>query len=225
MNDGEHAAIYLPLLKVGPNVFVRDGPLLNTAKTNKPYLLHSRPIFDFHIDRSNLEGFVNRRGGWLRTCHFAPHEQLEIVTVEPESHWDETRRLFFSPLFMQRYILAALCNVTIGTLVFEVIVFLNFPSYDLGVPVCKICRRTKHDSLYERLFSSRSADNPTWDDAEDQYPILFSFNNELQVSAADGGATFVMSMHISPDRAVVPGISTTETHSLIMDIERVDVSS
>jgi len=202
--------LYLQLAKVGPNVFVRDGPLLVSADDPLP----GEPISSCHIHPSNLEDFERLYSSWKRAVHLTQHRQLNILAVRPESHWDETKRLFFGPLYGDtNSVFAALCEVNLGTSTVLVLMCLRFLYFQ--PPICYLFNATDDNQLLSYLFDYPRADKLSWESIEKQYPEKCFLNQRLEIPLEE--STFDISMTVR--QGVVPGVSTSEISSLTMSIE------
>jgi hypothetical protein len=211
--------VYLQLAKVGPNVFVRHGPLLISA--DNPLI--GEPISSCHIHPSSFESFERRYSSWKRAALFAQHDQLKILAVRPESHWDDTNRLFFGPLYGNIFcVLAALCEVNLGASTVSMLVCLRFSYFK--PPVCKLFDATDHNRLLSYLFDYPRVDDLSWDDFGKRYPEVSDLDDTLRVTA--GGSTFVISMTVKKEEVLMQGGPTNEIFCLSMEIkDETDCSS
>ncbi|TVY73295.1 Vegetative incompatibility protein HET-E-1, partial [Lachnellula suecica] len=101
----------LPLSKLGPDVFIPNGRLIERFDDTKSTILNM-PTFFIRPD-----GFESSFSRNEMMVHFPRHHRFKIRDSIAESHWDDTRQLFFRPVHGDLVVLGVLCSVKLGSLI------------------------------------------------------------------------------------------------------------
>lgn len=213
----------IQLRKSGPNVFLRDGKLL-VENRDTSYSVQSRAtrlpmINNFHIHVDTQHSPLLK---FIEGIHVPKHDRVQIKEVIPESHWDETNRMFFTPPEDHYSLaLAMFCHVTIGTAGLKsrvkVVVYILFGP-TIPSSHCRIFDPSKHQEHSAWLFRhKRLGHNVTWHDIEADLPEILKHTSELEVSAE--GEHFTISVSLS--QGLVKSISEQEIYSLNFDVKLV----
>jgi hypothetical protein len=201
----EEITIQLP--KIGPNLFIRNGSLCAISGSVLRIQLHN---FYLQTTIFNSQDFQTL-SAWR--CQFPRQDSLRILAIIPESHWDETDRLFFLPLDDHSLVLAASCTVTWEDSEIDVVVCIDFDPDN--VIICRIFNAAEYDRESSWLFQyQRLGYDVTWDDVKADAPRILNFTNTVGVSA--DGARFTISASIN---GLVSSLSDLEIYSVNFEVE------
>ncbi|TVY20832.1 Vegetative incompatibility protein HET-E-1 [Lachnellula arida] len=177
---------FMQLRKVGPGVFLRDGKLLEA------HALES-----------------SRRH---KAVHFPRHDQIRVQGMLPESHWDDSKKRFFTEFADDNLVLATSCLVKLEAAQVHVVVCINFSA---EVPSCRIFNAEEYQTQLSWLLRhQRFGHNVTWDDVEAELPDLFDFTDKMTVYAKGYKSTISVLL----GKQVIRSISEDEIFSLKFDI-------
>jgi hypothetical protein len=205
---------FMQLRKVGPGVYVRDGKLLMKAWSVRHSNATRLPLQDFFIHANIKEAQILESSSRPKTVHFPKHEQIQILDVLPESHWDETKRRFFAAFEDDNLVLATCCLLQLETAQVPAVVCINKSSSN---PSCRIFDTSKHQQeLSWLLRHKRLGHKVTWDDIEAEVPELFDFTEKFEIYVEEKKFTISVSL----DKVVVKSISKHEIYSLEFDIKQ-----
>jgi hypothetical protein len=201
----------LQLRKVGPNVFVRHGGLLRIDRSKRDMCVRiSRLNFYVSLDAQefNEAPLVKNPEG----IHFSKNEKIYVYEVIPESHWDETNQMFFTPSEDKDLILAASCFILDGESSVQMIVCIDlrkeWPTYRILVPE-KIPEYKEQSSW---LFRHKQISHDvTWNDAKTDLGI----KSPCLVDVDEGQLRISLSLR----KRVVSSISENEVYCLDFDCE------
>jgi hypothetical protein len=200
----------LQLRKVGPNVFVRYGGLLRLDRSERDMCVQiSRLNFYIFLDAQdfNEAPLVKNPKG----IHFSKNQRIHVQEVIPESHWDETNQMFFTPSEDKDLILAASCFILYGESSVQIIICIDFRKEQ---PTCRILVPEKipeHKEQSSWLFGhKRMGHDVTWDDAKTD------LTNNLGIRIP---CLVDVDISLSLRKRVVSSISENEVYCLDFDCE------
>lgn len=195
LNKSNKNWIALPLRKIGPDLFVRNGALL-TASWERG----SRVAVNFYLHAGS--SYSNYFELLRRTeAVFFPKYQFQIQEVVPESHWDNAKSIFFSPLESFKIVLATLGTITVGASTIRVVVCIDFEPTPLR---CRIFEANAQNRLSTWLFRhTRLGHDVTWEDVEADEPKLLEFTNQIEIFAD----RVKFRITVSTEKKIVPSIS------------------
>ncbi|KAE9364801.1 hypothetical protein N431DRAFT_111251 [Stipitochalara longipes BDJ] len=186
----------IQLRKVGPNVFVRYGGLLMIDRREREGTLVQIPRLSFYIvvdaqDFTKIRSLTNPKG-----IHLPKSERIRVHQVIPESHWDETNRMFFTPDEDNNLIFAASCFIIDGDSKVQMIIC--FASRREGAPTYRILLPDKIPEHKEQslwLFShKRRGYDVTWDDVEMDLPNILGITGPRLVDTGEGQLRISLSL-------------------------------
>ncbi|TVY47504.1 Vegetative incompatibility protein HET-E-1 [Lachnellula cervina] len=203
---------FMQLRKVGPGVFLRDGKLLvdNGSLGHSPAT--RLPTLDFYIHADTEEAHVLESSRRHKAVHFPRHDRIQVQGVLPESHWDDSKKRFFTEFADDNLVLATSCLVRLETSQVHVVVCINFSA---EVPSCRIFNAEEHQKQLSWLLRhQRFGHNVTWEDVEAELPDLFDFTDKMTVYAKGYKSTISVLL----EKQVIRSISEDEIFSLKFDI-------
>lgn len=206
------------LRKVGPNVFVRYGRLLRIDRSERDMLcMYVRiPRLNFYVFVDAQEFNKAQLLKNLEGIHFPKNERIRVHKVIPESHWDDTNQMFFTPPEDKVLVLAASCFIIDNDLRVQIIVCIDLrkepPTYRILVPE----EIPEHKEQSSWLFShKRMGHDVTWDDAKTDLPNKLGIRRPCLVDAEEGQLRISLSLR----KRVVSSISENEVYCLDFDCE------
>lgn len=140
------------------------------------------------------------------------HVDVDLQEVTPESHWEETNRLFFS-LDDDRLVLAVGCTIHNFNAKIQAVVIV-----DIGttVPNCRIFNVDDYKSQALSIFRhKRLGHDITWIDIWNDYPELLDCTDSIVVEA-DGER---MTVRTSIKRGLFTSVSQDEIYALTFAFE------
>jgi hypothetical protein len=218
--DGVKTFFALQLRKVGPNVFVRHGRLLRMDSSERKRRVRI-PRLSFYVlvdaQEINKTSLVKNP----KVIHFSKSQRNHIREVIPESHWDETNQMFFTPSEDKALILAASClildgesSMQIRRIIMRMIVCINLRKVP---PTCRILipdEIPEHKEQSSWLFQhKRMGHDVTWDDAKTDLASKLGFKSPCVVSTEKGQLKISLSLR----KRVVSSISEKEVYCLDFD--------
>jgi hypothetical protein len=207
LGNRKKKCIAVPLRKIGPGLFVRNGTLITISWNSGDgeavnFYLHVTPSYSHFFEDSRLKEAV-----------MFPKAQFKIQEVVPKSHWDEANSLFFAPVENLKLVLAASGSITLGGSAVQVVVCIDF-EFD---PVrCRIFNVETHNPLSAWLFRhTRLNYDVTWDDIRADKPEIMVFIDEVEISV--DGTEYRISASIN--KGVVSSISKYSIYSVSFAVQ------
>jgi hypothetical protein len=201
--------IAVPLRKIGPGLFVRNGTLITISWNTGDgvavnFYLHAAPSYSSFFEGSRRKEAV-----------MLPKAQFKIQEVVPNSHWDEANSLFFAPVENLKLVLAASGSITLGGSAVQVVVCIDFESDPVR---CRIFDVKTHNQLSAWLFRhTRLNYDVTWEDIRADEPEIMVFIDEVEISV--DGTEYQISASI--DKGVVPYISMYNIYSVSFAVQTI----
>jgi hypothetical protein len=201
--------IAVPLRKIGPGLFVRNGSLITISWNSGDgvavnFYLHAAPSYSSFFESSRLKEAV-----------MFPRAQFKIQEVVPNSHWDEANSLFFAPVENLKLVLAASGSITLGGSAVQVVVCIDFESDPVR---CRIFDVKTHNQLSAWLFRhTRLNYDVTWEDIRADEPEIMVFIDEVEISV--DGTEYQISASIN--KGVVSSISTYNIYSVSFAVQTI----
>jgi len=214
--------IAMKLRKIGPDLFVRSGKLLEFA-----WDLSSGLRASFHIclepPEFNPKGMPDGRA--REGAVYFPGHVFQIKDVLPESHWDAADMLFYTPwddfslvLCARGVVYLAESVVTLMLCIRHTIEPKSEDTQDWHARVSSVIfDAEQHHRLASWLFrQERFGHDVTWDDVQIDHPEILDFTNQLEVVA--NGIGYRIS--ISATESIVPSISEESIISIEFDVKK-----
>ncbi|TVY93493.1 Vegetative incompatibility protein HET-E-1 [Lachnellula willkommii] len=214
VDPGKPVAVhyFMQLRKVGPGVFLRDGKLLVDDGSLGHGPTTRLPTLDFYIHADTQEAHALESSRRHKAVHFPSHDQIRVQGVLPESHWDDSKKRFFTEFADDNLVLATSCLVKLETAQVHVVVCINFSA---EVPSCRIFNAEEYQKQLSWLLRhQRFGHNVTWDDVEAELPGLFDFRDNMTVYAKGYKSTISVLL----EKQVIRSISEDEIFSLKFNI-------
>lgn len=199
--------IAVPLRKIGPGLFVRNGTLITISWNSGDgvavnFYLHAAPSYSSFFESSRLKEAV-----------MFPKAQFKIQEVVLNNHWDEANSLFFAPVENLKLVLAACGSIALGGSTVQVVVCIDFQSDPLR---CRIFDVETHNQQSAWLFRhTRLNYDVTWDDIRADEPEIMGFIDEAEISV--DGTEYRISASIN--KGVVSSISKYSIYSVSFAVQ------
>ncbi len=184
-DDDQCFEIGIPLSKVGPSVFVREGngqPLTSLTATERA----EAPLTTLHrffvCADQNQAGALEQRA-WDGAVRFYRGPSAPGVTMAiPETHWDQTKDLFFAPR-QRSLVFAATLAVTLNSFQAQLVVLID---HRTPMPALRIFNATTYPRLQRWLFRHRhAAGSMTWSDIDLDFGELPALSEKLTILVSE----------------------------------------
>ncbi|KAE9366482.1 hypothetical protein N431DRAFT_561914 [Stipitochalara longipes BDJ] len=203
----------MKLQKIAPELFVRDGELIEEEWPWKDSQVISRtqvPLPKFYLYTEHPgDDFFHYHNRYL-SIYFPQKDNISIRNVIPESHWDGANQAFYPPFIELELVLAASLQIRLDASTVSVVVCFYFNA-DPHNPFCTIFDEEKYNQYASWLFRyARTGHDVTWRDVEAEKPEILKFTNE--VAFCNNGTTTAVS--VSLERGVVAAVSEAQICSI-----------
>lgn len=206
------AQLYFGILlqKAGPDIFVRIGNLLHY---DMRCLGRFQPVRmpHFFIQTDNINSLICGYLPHSVSIYIPKHANFQIQAVIPESHWDESRRIFFKPQD-KSYVLALACKINLGESELEVTICIN--NHSRG-PFCWVFGTRRYPARSPWSVSYGLGQDVRWHDLEASDPSIVNCKSWTEISA--NGKNFVVETLF--EEGVVESISQNEIYSLNFQVK------
>lgn len=226
----EHA---VPLKKVGPSVFIRDGKVF--AKESSKMLMdrrvHSLQSFHIQVERQTFHLFTFE--GSAAEIHIPLHQKILISEVIPDNRWDEIGRVFFFKPFTGpgRILFAAH---------FQVLLISEDRHDTVDVVVCVLAHTNgatcvifdplelKNVPTWEWFIDHRTAGHQMgmkWNDVKDNVLDFHKFTQSVKFKR--GGKVFIVSSAVEENLGAGAFESEAQgnSYSLLFDVKQQEVTT
>lgn len=187
IDSGKHTEIWLRLRKVWIDIYVPEALVENTGDDEVDFGTQTG-LMSFYISNRPHEDDTMRQPS--SGIHVPGHPCIHLKRSIPESHWDETRQLFYEPDEADPVVLAAEFEAQFSEDArseFIVLFDRTITCDEMNPFLCRVLDCRQYPREAEWIFSNRGPRNTLlWCDLEYNMKVIMECGSDIQIELDQG---------------------------------------